>query len=111
MSATEGFDTGKPLPRLSEVRCIDGEHRLIRVSWTSGSRGARSDVVDLSPLIDSHKFYAPLRNDPKLFASVHLLNDGSAIAWGADDAIDMSAPSIQRLAEETMGTNRAAQNL
>jgi hypothetical protein len=111
MSATEVFDTGKPLPRMSEVRCVDGEHRLIRVFWTGGPRGSRSEIVDLSPLIDSHKFYAPLRQDPRLFASVHLINDGSAIAWGADDEIDMSAPSIQRLADESMGTKRAAQNL
>ena len=110
MSATEVLDSGKPLPRLSEVRCVDGEHRLVRVSWRSGPRFA-GEVVDLSPLIDTHKFYAPLRKDPKLFASVHLINDGSAIAWGAHDEIDMSAPSIQRLAEETMGTKRAAQNL
>ena len=47
------------------------------------------------------RFYATLRGS-KLFDSAHVINDGSAIAWGANDEIDMAASSIQRLAEETM---------
>jgi len=57
--------------------------------------------VDLSPLIDTLRFYAPLRENQKLFASIHLINRGSAVAWG-DEEVDMSSGSIQRLAEESM---------
>jgi hypothetical protein len=102
MSATDMIDTGHALPRLASVRAIDGAHRLIHVTWAEGPRAGRSETVDLSPLVDTHKFYAPLRGRSKLFDSVHLINDGSAIAWGPDHALDMAAPSIQGLAEETM---------
>jgi hypothetical protein len=48
------------------------------------------------------KFYAPLRKAPQLFATVHLINGGSAIAWGHNDEIDMSAQSVARLAAQMM---------
>jgi hypothetical protein len=102
MSATDIIDTGRLLPRLSAVRSVNGPHRLVRVTWAEGARANRAETVDLSPLIDTHKFYAPLRERSKLFATVHLINDGAAIAWGDDDAIDMAASSVQRLAEESM---------
>jgi hypothetical protein len=102
MNATDMIDTGKPLPRLAAVRPVDGPHRLVHVTWAEGARAGRTETVDLSPLIDTHKFYVPLRDRSKLFDTVHLINDGAAIAWGGDDAIDMAAASIQRLAEETM---------
>jgi hypothetical protein len=101
MSANDIVRTGKPLPRLASVSSVDRDNRLIRVVWSRGPRAGRRETVDLSPLIDTHKFYAPLRGS-KLFDSVHIINDGSAIAWGANDEIDMAASSIQRLAEETM---------
>jgi hypothetical protein len=102
MSADEIIQVGKPLPRLASVRCVDGNQRLIGIRWATGPRAGRTEIVDLSPLIDSHKFYAPLREGATTFATVHLVNDGAAIAWGDDDEIDMSASSVQRLAEETM---------
>jgi hypothetical protein len=57
--------------------------------------------VDLSPLIDTHRFYRPLRNDPALFDTIHVVDNGEAVGW-ADDALDMSADSIERLAGEAM---------
>lgn len=102
MSVTETIDTGQALPRLASVRPIDGAHGLIRVTWAEGPRAGRTETVDLSPLVDTHKFYAQLRGRSKLFDSVHLINGGNAIAWGDNDSIDMAASSIQRLAEETM---------
>jgi hypothetical protein len=41
----------------------------------------------------------------------HLIEDGNAIAWGDDDAIDMSATSIERLAEEAMTADDFAEFL
>jgi hypothetical protein len=104
MSATEMIDTGKPLPRLADIRAVDAERRLVRVTWIEGNRMGRTEVVDLSPLVDTHRFYAPLRNDPRLFDTVHLVDDGEAIAWG-DESIDMSATSMERLAAETMSAD------
>jgi hypothetical protein len=89
-----------PMPRLGAVRAIDGGS--VRVDWLAGARAGRADTVSLLPLLDSFKFYDPLRRDAALFASVHVIDDGNAIAWGDDDGIDMAATSIERLAEEAM---------
>jgi hypothetical protein len=101
MSATETIDSGVPMPLIAAVRSVDAENRLIEVTWADGKRRGRTDVVDLSPLTDTHRFYRALRNDPELFATIHILDNGEAVAWG-DESIDMSADSIERLAEETM---------
>ncbi len=74
----------------------------VAVTWADGARAARSEIIDLSPLVNSLKFYKPLRNDAALLATVHLVEDGHALAWGDDDAIDMAATSVERLAEEAM---------
>jgi hypothetical protein len=97
MSATERIDSGIPMPLIASVRAIDAQNRLIEVLWADGSRRGRTDVVDLSPLIDTHQFYRPLRNDSYLFNAIHVVENGEAVGW-ADDAIDMSAESIERIA-------------
>lgn len=102
MSEDDIVSTGVTLPRIKEVRCIDAKHRLIAITWLLGARAGRPDRVELSPLVDTYKFYRPLRDNPKLFATVHIANGGAAIAWGDDDEIDMDASSVLRLAEETM---------
>jgi hypothetical protein len=104
MSATEMIDTGNPMPRVADVRPVDAAQRLVRVTWAEGNRVGRTEIVDLSPLIDTHRFYTPLRDDSPLFDSVHLVDNGAAIAWG-DDAIDMAAGSVERLAAETMSAD------
>src|ERR1043166_422888 len=102
MSATELVSTGVKLPRIKEVRCVDGKRRIVSIAWARGPREGRTDRVDLSPLIDTFRFYRPLRHDPALFATVHTMNGGSALAWGKGDEIDMAPDSVMRLAEETM---------
>ena len=97
------FGSDGPMPRIGGVRAIDGNS--VRVNWIEGARAGRTETVDLSPLIDNLKFYEPLRRNKKLFATAHLIEDGNAIAWGKDDAIDMAASSIERLAEEAMTTD------
>jgi len=74
----------------------------VRVTWRESARPTQTEIVDLGPLINSLKFYRKLRNDPTLFGTVHVIDDGNAIAWGEDDAIDMAATSVERLAGETM---------
>jgi hypothetical protein len=95
------IDTGIPSPAIASLEVIDGQHRVVAVRWAAGKRVGRVDRVDLSPLIDAYRFYAPLRKDAGLFGTAHLIDDGYAIAWGDGD-IDMSATSVERLAEEAM---------
>ena len=97
MSVTERVDSGIPMPLIAGIRAVDAQNRIVEVTWADGIRRGRTDLVNLSSVIDTHKFYRPLRNDPALFDTIHVVEDGEAIGW-ADDVIDMSADSIERLA-------------
>jgi hypothetical protein len=94
------MSSAEPMPRLGAVRAVDGGS--VQVNWVAGARAGRSETVDLLPLIDAFKFYDTLRRNAALFATVHLIEDGHAIAWGDDESIDMPATSIERLAAEAM---------
>ena len=96
MSATDAIRAGEPLPR---IRCVSPEDNwTVLVTWQSGER----QLVDLAPAVFTYKFYRPLREDRALFSTVHPIEDGAAVAWGGDDAVDMAAATIARLAAETM---------
>jgi hypothetical protein len=99
MSATEIENTGVPLPRISQVRVLPG-FRLL-VVWADDWRAGEATTVDLTPVINSYKFYRPLRINEKLFQTAHLIDDGNAVAWGNDE-IDMSAEMIEDIARESM---------
>lgn len=100
MSEADGVIVGRKLPRIHSVayhaRCE------VDVSWSGVTRDGMSEIVDLAPLIFRLKFYAPLRDDESLRRTVHLVNDGTALAWGDNDDIDMAAVSVLRLAEDVM---------
>jgi hypothetical protein len=103
MSETEVITIGEPMPRLASV-ASHGAYEIV-VGWAAGStRAHNADLVDLAPLVLTHKLYKPLRDNLDLFNTVHMIEHGSAVAWGDDDAIDMAATSIERLAEEQMST-------
>lgn len=89
-----------PMPKITKVEVE--EHHVVRVTWSAGIRANRTDVVDLSPMINSLRHYRPLRENRLLFRTVHLIEDGRILAWGDDDQIDMAADSVEELAEETM---------
>jgi hypothetical protein len=97
MSETDSSPTAMPL--IASVDPLDPYK--VKVTWSAGLRSGTTDVVDLSPLIDSFRFYKPLRGNADLFRTVHVRDDGNAIAWRSDDELDMSATSIERLAEES----------
>jgi len=100
MNAINEVTLATPRPKISAVTAVG---RLsIRVTWSAGLRAGRTDVVDLSPMIDSLRHYRPLRNNPILFQTVHLIEGGRVLAWGDDDAIDMASDSVEELAEEMM---------
>lgn len=103
MSETEPIiEIGPSMPRVASVSYHGGYE--IAVSWLSGPREGNTEVVDLAPVILTLKFYRPLRDNPEMLKTIHLIEDGTAIAWGQDDGIDMAAASIERLAEETMSS-------
>jgi hypothetical protein len=101
MNETEIVDTKIPLPRIAKI-WVCGK-LCLEVLWADGVRAGKTEEVDLSPAINSYKFYRPLRNNEKLFKTVHLIDEGNAVAWGSDD-IDMSAETIETLAQETMSS-------
>ena len=99
MSATDVVTVGKALPRIRSVSFNDGYE--VAVTWDAATRDGRTDAVDLAPLIFRLKFYAPLRDDRRLMATIRAIDEGTAIAWGDGD-VDMAATSVLDLAEESM---------
>ena len=78
-------------PRIKSVRAESRGH-MLEVVWADGRRTR----VDFGDPIARLKVLAPLE-DPALFAKVHVINDGWAIAWS--DEIDYSSDALWRLAE------------
>ena len=100
MSETDIVQVGAPLPRVDSVQA-DNDFS-IRVTWTGDVDPSLPTTIDLAPIILTYKFYRPLRDNPDLFHTVHVANDGTAIAWGKNDEIDMPATAIEHLASEVM---------
>jgi hypothetical protein len=98
MSATEIVRVGSPLPLVRSVKPAGGY--AVEVVWAAGRRDGRRETIDLAPQILTFKIYKALRTDRALFETVHVAAGGAAIAWG-DDAIDLSAVTLERLAEES----------
>jgi hypothetical protein len=100
MTEDQTFVVGEALPRIATVSVHQGLR--IAVTWKSGPRADQSDVVDLGPAIMTYKLYAPLRDNPDLFRTVHVINNGSALGWGDGEEIDMSAEGVEDLAGQAM---------
>jgi len=101
MNANEIVDSRIPIPRIARIWVV-GKHCL-GVLWADGLRTGKVEEVDLAPAINSYKFYRPLRENEKLFRTAHLVDEGNAVAWGNDE-IDMSAETIETLAQESMSS-------
>lgn len=99
MSEINMIAIGEELPCLKSIQPAGGFS--VTVEWAVGARKGKIETVDLSPSILTFKLYRPLRDDEALFATVHLVEDGDAIAWG-DGSIDMAATTVEQLAEEVM---------
>jgi DNA-binding XRE family transcriptional regulator len=86
----------KTLPRIASVKA--GEKPLtLAIHWNVGDESS----VDVSGPIGSYRFYAPLRDDPKLFRQVHVGEHGLDIVWPG--GLDMSNDTLWRLAQEQSG--------
>lgn len=91
---------GEPLPRIAAVEASGG--LKVRIAWADDVRPPT--IVDLAPDVFTFRAYVPLRDDAGLFGTVHVINGGAALGWGADDGIDMPVTAIERLADEIMST-------
>jgi hypothetical protein len=89
------------MPRIRSVQA-DGDFS-IRVTWMGNVKPSFPTTIDLAPIILKYRFYRSLRDDPALFRTVHVANDGTAIAWGKNDEIDMPATAIENLARCRVG--------
>jgi DNA-binding transcriptional regulator YiaG len=100
MTETDIVHIGDPLPAIGRVVAVPPSS--IEVTWTEGERAGRTETVDLAPMMFGRKLFRALHDDADFFATVHVIADGDAIAWGDDDTIDLSAATVERLAEEVM---------
>jgi hypothetical protein len=98
MSETEVLQVGPPMPQIGSVEA-DSEF-WIRVTWLGNVNTSLPTMIDLAPIILKYNFYRPLRDNAELFRTVHILNEGKAIAWGANDELDMPATTIEHLASQ-----------
>jgi len=86
----------KTLPRIVGVSAAKKPFTLL-IHWDRGEPGR----VDVSGIINSFRIYEPLRRSRDLFRRVRVGEYGTDIVW--TDAIDMSADTLWRLAQEQSG--------
>jgi len=79
-------------PRITAVTPGDRPLTLL-VRWSQGGES----LIDISGLIKAFRAYAPLRDDPALFAKVEVGELGSDVIWS--DEIDIAADSLWRLTQ------------
>ena len=91
----------KALPRIVSV--VPGKKPfMLRVRWDTGD----DTPVDVSGLINSFRFYAPLRENRGLFRRVRVGEHGTDLVW--NDDLDMSNDTLWRLAQEQSGATMSA---
>ncbi len=99
MADDDDIVVGAPLPRIRAISAHEGFR--VAVTWESAGHPVRTQAVDLAPATFRYKIYLPLRDDPDLFRSIHVADDGFAVAWHGDE-IDMASTTIADLAEQAM---------
>src|SRR5271166_942294 len=100
MSETERISVGESMPTIQGVAAHGPSS--IMVTWSGGKHKGERSIVDLAPMIYSRKVFAPLRGNKELFDTVHVVEEGTALAWGDEDQIDVAATAVENLAEEAM---------
>jgi DNA-binding XRE family transcriptional regulator len=91
----------KALPRIAAV-APGATDLTLRIQWNTGEE----TLVDVSGMINSFRFYASLRENPKLFRQVRVGEHGTDIIWAGD--LDMSNDTLWRLAREQSGATMTA---
>ena len=92
---------GDPLPTIAAVQKGNEPYDLV-VTWASGLRAGRTDVVDTAPHILTFKVYKQLRDDVELFARVSITQDRTAVVWPGNSDWEISADALEDFAEQTM---------
>ena len=92
----------KALPRIVSV-VPDAKPLTLQLRWDT----SHDTLVDVSGMINSFSFYAPLRQNRELFRQVRLGEHGTDIVW--NDDLDMSADTLWRLAQEQSGATMSAE--
>lgn len=84
--------------RLVSDRLNRARHPLsLQIRWSTGENAQ----VDVSRLVHSVRFYAPLRKNPGLFDQVRVGEHGTDVVWPGD--LDMSSDTLWRLTQEQSG--------
>ena len=83
MSETDIVQVGPPMPQIGSVEA--DRDFSIRVTWVGNINTSLPTAIELAPIILTYKFYRPLRDNPELFRTVHIINEGAAIAWALLD--------------------------
>ena len=92
----------KTLPRIIAV-VADKKPLTLRIQWKDGDESR----VDVSGLVNTFRTYEPLRASPDLFRQVQLGEFGTDVVW--NDAIDMAADTLWRLAQEQSGVTMSSE--
>jgi hypothetical protein len=98
MNAIDKKFDPRPMPQIAGVQAANGH--CIEVTWAAGPRAGVREIVDLSPMINRYKVYAPIRS-PEAFAAVSRSDDGEMLEWN-DGEIDLPATNVEYLAEQQM---------
>jgi uncharacterized protein (DUF433 family) len=91
----EGIDPS-PFASIGSLR-VAGP-RTLEITWSSGSRAGVVETVDISSVLERFKIFTPLRDDPALFATARLIEDGDVIAWDGPD-LELTAETIAAMTE------------
>jgi DNA-binding XRE family transcriptional regulator len=90
------------LPRITGV-APGATPFTLQIRWDTGE----DTLVDVSGIINSFRFYAPLRQNPELFRQVRVGEHGADIIWAGD--LDISNDTLWRLAREQSGATMSAE--
>ena len=92
MTETDTTSAGKPPPTIAAA--YPGADRLVHVVLRY-SAGVVEKIVDLTPILEFGRVYAPLLEDDALFATLHVNEDGKALEFSG--GFKISATSIEWL--------------
>lgn len=104
MSENDMICVGEPLPSVASVEPANSPFS-VAVTWASGARMGRTDIIDLAPMIFTFKVLRPLRDDPKLFKTVRIGEWGATIVWDGNEDLEIGAESLEDMAGETMANS------
>lgn len=85
------LQVGRPLPRIAKATPLDG--LMAEITWSDG----RTEVIDLSPALLSHRHFVALRNDEALFNSMQVSPFADSLQWA--NGAELSAVWIESLCD------------